>query len=78
LSGLIKSAAARGCQIIIATQSTELISYFEPEDIVTVDQVSGESRFARLSSSELAEWIDGYSIGELWKLNIIAQGQPNR
>lgn len=77
LAGLIKSAAAKGCQVIIATQSTDLISHFEPEDIITVDQINGESIFKRLNSEELKIWLDDYTIDDLWKRNIIPTGQPN-
>jgi len=77
LAGMIKSAAAKGCQVIVATQSTDLVSHFLPEDIMTVDQVNGESKFKRLDSSELQEWMNDYTIDDLWKRNIITTGQPN-
>lgn len=77
LSGMMKSAAAKGCQIIVATQSTDLIGYFDAEDIITVDQINGESVYRRLSSDELSVWLDDYTIGELWKNNMIYGGQPN-
>ncbi len=77
LSGMIKSVAAKGCQVIIATQSTDLISHFNPEDIITVDQVNGESVFNRLNSETLIDWLEDYTIDDLWKRNIIATGQPN-
>lgn len=77
LAGMIKSVAAKGCQVIAATQSTDLISHFEPEDVMTVDQVNGESNFARLSSETLNRWLEDYTIDDLWKRNIIQGGQPN-
>jgi predicted ATPase len=77
LAGMIKSVAARGCQVIIATQSTDLISHFTPEDIITVDQVDGESKFKRLNSDTLMQWLEDYTIDDLWKRNIINTGQPN-
>ncbi|HXS37262.1 MAG TPA: AAA family ATPase [Flavipsychrobacter sp.] len=77
LSGLIKSAAAKQCQVIIATQSTDLISHFEPEDVITVDQIDGESVFERLNSEKLKAWLEDYTIDDLWKRNIITTGQPN-
>lgn len=76
LAGLIKSAAAKGCQVILATQSTDLIRYFEPEDIITVDQKDGQSIYRRLTTSELSVWLDDYSMDELWKQNIIHGAQP--
>jgi predicted ATPase len=77
LAGLIKSIAAKGCQVILATQSTDLISHFAPEDIITVDQINGESVFERLNSETLSQWLEDYTIDDLWKRNIIDSGQPN-
>ena len=77
LSGLIKSVASKDCQVIIATQSTDLISHFEPGDIITVDQINGQSVFERLSSETLELWLEDYTIDDLWKRNIITTGQPN-
>lgn len=76
LAGLIKIAAQRGAQIIIATQSAELISNFEPEDVVTVNQSDGITELHRLSSKELTHWLDDYTLGDLWKQNILKGGQP--
>ncbi len=76
LAGFIKSAAKKGRQIIIATQSTDLISYFDPEDIITVNQKIGESRFKRLKKENLSAWLEDYTLGELWQRNIITDGQP--
>lgn len=76
LAGFIKSASQKQCQVIVATQSADLISYFNAEDIVTVDQNNGESTFSRLNSNDLAQWMDEYSLADLWRRNIISQGQP--
>ncbi|UZO80194.1 AAA family ATPase [Aquimarina sp. ERC-38] len=77
LAGMIKSVSIKGCQVIIATQSTDLISHFLPEDIITVDQINGESVFKRLNNNELNQWLEDYTIDDLWKRNIITSGQPN-
>ncbi|PHN01139.1 AAA family ATPase [Flavilitoribacter nigricans] len=77
LAGLVKSVASKGCQVILATQSTDLISHFDPEDIVTVDLIDGESVFNRLNSETLEQWLEDYTIDDLWKRNIITTGQPN-
>lgn len=76
LAGLIQSAAAKKTRVIVATQSTDLISHFQPEDIITVDQHNGESSFNRLESNSLAIWLEDYTIDDLWKRNIIKGGQP--
>ena len=77
LAGMIKSVSLKGCQVIVATQSTDLISHFTPEDIITVDQIDGESKFTRLNSESLSAWLEDYTIDDLWKRNIITSGQPN-
>ena len=63
-------------QIIMATQSVELINNFDQEDIITVDNIDGESVFKRLDTIDLSNWISDYGIGVLWKNNIINNGQP--
>lgn len=75
LAGLIRSVAQKGNQIILATQSAELISNFEPEDIITVNQDKGASVMQRLDSDNLANWLDDYTLGDLWKQNILKGGQ---
>lgn len=77
LAGMIKSVAAKGSQVIIATQSTDLISHFSANDILTVDQIDGESKFKRLQEDNLQLWLEDYTIDDLWKRNIITAGQPN-
>ena len=77
LSGMIQSAAKKDCQVIIATQSPDLISHFSPDDIITVDQIEGCSKFKRLDADDLKGWLEDYTIDDLWKRNIIPSGQPN-
>ncbi len=75
LSGLIQKASVKS-QIIIATQSMNLIDNFEPEDIITIDREDNQSVLNRLDSDRLKVWLDEYhSIGKLWNKNIIG-GTP--
>ncbi len=76
LAGLIKMAANRGTQVIAATQNAELISNFEPSDILTVDQRDGHSIIHRLDKEELSQWLNDYTLGDLWKQRIMKGGQP--
>lgn len=76
LAGLIHSTAQRGTQVIIATQSAELISHFNPADVITVNQVEGSSVLRRLDGESLQQWLDNYSLGDLWQQNILKGGQP--
>jgi predicted ATPase len=74
LAGLIKKASAN-TQIIISTQSVNLVDNFEPEDIITVDREDGQSVFHRQSSETLKDWLTDYSISDLWNKNVIG-GRP--
>jgi len=76
LAAMIQSAASNNTQVIVATQSVDLINHFKAEDIITIDQVNGESVFRRLEEDSLKKWLDEYSIGDLWQRNIIDYGQP--
>jgi predicted ATPase len=73
LGGLLRSASKR-MQIIVATQSPVLLNEFEPDQIVTVDQVDGASRFRRLNVEELTSWLADYTVGELWQKGNIRGG----
>lgn len=74
LASLIQSASV-GTQIIVSTQSAQLIDSFEPEDVLVADRVDGATQLTRLKSSELAEWLEDYSLGELWQKNELG-GRP--
>lgn len=75
LAGLIKSAAQRECQIIISTQSVSLLNEFCPNDIITVERKDNQSNFNRLNPVGLENWLDDYTLGELWTKSVI-KGQP--
>lgn len=62
-------------QLIVSTQSVELVNELTPEDVIVVDQEDGASTFHRFTQDELAGWLDRYSMGELWKRNVLG-GRP--
>lgn len=75
LAGLVKSVAVNR-QVILATQSTRLVDEFEPEQIVVLERdeeygTQGE----RLDSKKLSDWLQDYSLSELWEKNIFG-GRP--
>ena len=74
IGGLI-AAAAMKIQIITATQSVPLVDCFNPEDIVVVERSDRASTFKRLDPATLKEWLEEYSLSELWEKNIIG-GRP--
>ena len=74
LAGLIQKASIK-TQVIVATQSASLISQFDPADIIVVERKNEESVFKRLPLEKLKQWIDDYSLGELWEMNLL-EGRP--
>jgi len=62
-------------QLIVSTQSVELVNELEPEDIIVVDQEDGASTFRRFDEEELAGWLEEYTLGEIWKMNVLG-GRP--
>jgi predicted ATPase len=58
-------------QAIISTQSAPLLNEFTPEDVIIVERTNGQSRFRRLKSEDLSEWLQDYSLGDLWQKNIL-------
>ena len=69
---LLSASEAR--QVIVSTQSADLVSEFRPEDVVVVDRRDGESIFERLDLDRLQDWLKEYSLGQLWKANVIGGG----
>ena len=74
VGGLIRSLATR-IQIVVATQSTQLIDCFEPNDVVVVERNQRRSSFRRLDADALRDWLTDYSLSELWEKNVLG-GRP--
>lgn len=75
LAEMLKEVSERK-QVIVSTQSVELLNAFQPEDVVVVQREQDASVFKRLDEAELADWLaDDYGLGELWKRNILG-GRP--
>ena len=73
LCSLIQSVAVE-TQVILATQAPFLVDHFEPEDVIVVDRVDGRSEFRRLSTEKLKNWLEDYSLGDLWLKNELGGG----
>ena len=73
LAGLIRSVS-KSRQLIISTQSVDLLSEFDPEDVILVDYQNGKSTFKRPDLKFLESWLKNYSLGELWLKNVLSLG----
>ena len=74
LAGLVHSAVAGSSQVLLCTQSASLLDEFAPEDVITVRLDGGRSVFERLDPAALAEWLEEYTLSELWQRNVIGGG----
>ena len=75
LSKFLDPTRSNSRQLIVSTQSVELVNELSPEDVIVVDYEDDASIFRRFSQDELSGWLEEYSMGELWKCNILG-GRP--
>jgi predicted ATPase len=75
LAGLIRGAS-KHVQVVVATQSVSLIDRFDPGDIVVTDRKHRETLFRHLDNAALTEWLESYTLSELWEKNVIG-GRPS-
>jgi predicted ATPase len=76
LASLVKQASV-DTQVVFATQSTLLLDHFRPEDVLVADRVDGGTQLTRLHGAALEEWLQDYSLGQLWEKNHFG-GRPGR
>lgn len=69
VSELVRKASFTS-QVMLSTQSPELLDNFEPEDILVTNREGNGTRLSRLDVQELTPWLESYSFGELWKKNL--------
>ncbi|MDX2111967.1 MAG: AAA family ATPase [Verrucomicrobiota bacterium] len=68
LASLIKQTSVT-TQVIVSTQSPLLLDHFQPEDVLVADRVDGSTQLARLDTARLSNWLQDYSLGQLWEKN---------
>lgn len=74
LAGLLQDAATRG-QVIVATHSSDLVRWLNPDEVLILDKEQGRTRFTWADTLDLAEWLREYSLGELWLMGTLG-GRP--
>lgn len=74
LAALIQQAALE-TQVVLSTQSSLLLDHFEPQDVLVADRVDGSTKFSRLEAAKLDDWLQDYSLGQLWEKNELG-GRP--
>lgn len=74
LAELFRNASEKR-QIIAATQSVTLLSQFSIHEVAVVDQLDGSTTVDRPDEALLGQWLNDYSLGELWEMNLLG-GRP--
>jgi len=75
LGGLIRHFSQSN-QVILATQSVNLLDQFQPDDVIVTQRINEVSLFNRLKTIELEKWLKDYSLSELWEKNYL-KGRPS-
>ena len=67
LSDLLREASQR-CQLIVTTHSDMLVDTLTdmPESVVVCEKHDGKTEMHRLDKADLTEWLNRYSLGDLW------------
>jgi predicted ATPase len=74
LASLVKQASVK-TQVIMSTQSSLLLDHFSPEEVLVADRVQNGTELKRLDPAPLTEWLEDYSLGQLWEKNELG-GRP--
>jgi len=68
LADLMREASQR-TQLIVATHADRLIRFLQPSEVVTIDiEESGAARMSRAEELDLEQWLDEYTLDEVWRL----------
>ncbi len=67
LADLLKDASTR-CQLIVTTHSDVLVDRLSdtPESVVVCEKHDGQTQMRRLERDALKQWLERYTLGELW------------
>jgi predicted ATPase len=65
----------RHTQIVLSTQSTELIDHFMVDEVVVVEREEGATSLKRLKKPDLRLWLEDYSLRDLYAKGVIG-GTP--
>lgn len=77
LAELLQAAAHGDRKVILATQSVPLLEEFPLEAVVVVERRDGRTTAKRPDGKALTAFVDDYSLGELWRMNLLG-GRPER
>ncbi len=67
--GKLLKEASKKTQLIVTTHSDVLVDCMsdEPEDVIVCEKTDAVSSMRRLNADDLKDWLEKYSLGELWR-----------
>lgn len=71
LAELIKTTP-KETQFVVSTHSPEFMSQFSADDLVLAELKNGSSTLTRLNEEKVSQWLEHYSLGELWVKGILS------
>lgn len=76
LVGSMIDSLASQCQVILATQSPQLVNCFGLDDIAVMELEDSRTVVCRKNRDEYERWLDeDYTTGDLWQMNLLG-GRP--
>ena len=73
IASLLREASCH-TQVLVSTQSSTFLDSFDPEDIIVVERNDEATEFHRPNAQKLDDWLEDYSLGEVWQKNVIGGG----
>jgi predicted ATPase len=74
LAGLLQDASTRG-QIIVATHSPDLVRWLQPQEVLVLDKIEGQTQLTWADTMDLEEWLEEYTLRDLWLMGTLG-GRP--
>jgi predicted ATPase len=74
LAILLQEASLQG-QVVVATHSSDLISWLQPDEVLVADKEDGQTRFTWASALNLQNWLAEYTLRDLWLMGNLG-GRP--
>ena len=75
LIGEMIQSLAQDRQIIVATQSPLMVDTFQLDQLFVLEMVEGRTELRTQNVQALQDWLDEFSVGELWQKNLLG-GRP--
>jgi len=74
LAGLLQDAAMRG-HLIVATHSPDLVRWLQPDEVLVLDKLEGQTQVTWADSLDLDAWLEEYTLRDLWLMGTLG-GRP--